>query len=67
MAARRPGLLDNLREGVLKPDVYEPELNPLYVTCCATTASSRCPRACVIRTARGRSSVKIRPSRPLPV
>jgi len=23
-------VLDNLREGVLKPDVYEPELNPLY-------------------------------------
>lgn len=23
-------VLDNLKEGVLKPDVYEPELNPLY-------------------------------------
>ena len=23
-------VLDNLREGVLKPDVYDPELNPLY-------------------------------------
>jgi len=22
--------LDNLREGVIKPDIYEPELNPLY-------------------------------------
>lgn len=24
--------LDNLKEGVLKPDVYDPELNPLYAT-----------------------------------
>ena len=23
-------MLDNLREGVVKPDIYEPELNPLY-------------------------------------
>jgi hypothetical protein len=23
-------VLDNLREGVLKPDIYEPDLNPLY-------------------------------------
>jgi len=23
-------VLDNLREGVLKPDLYEPELNPVY-------------------------------------
>lgn len=23
-------VLDNLKEGVLKPDIYEPELNPLY-------------------------------------
>ena len=36
MAFRRLGgvprttVLDNLREGVLKPDVYEPTLNPLY-------------------------------------
>jgi transposase len=28
--APRVCVLDNLREGVLKPDVYEPELNPLY-------------------------------------
>ncbi|MEO0594452.1 MAG: IS21 family transposase, partial [Myxococcota bacterium] len=25
--------LDNLREGVIKPDVYDPELNPLYRDC----------------------------------
>ena len=23
-------MLDNLKEGVLKPDLYEPELNPVY-------------------------------------
>ncbi len=23
-------VLDNLKEGVLKPDLYEPELNPVY-------------------------------------
>jgi transposase len=23
-------VLDNLREGVLKPDIYDPQLNPLY-------------------------------------
>ncbi|MCB1034125.1 MAG: IS21 family transposase [Acidobacteria bacterium] len=26
----RTNVLDNLKEGVLKPDVYEPELNPLF-------------------------------------
>ena len=26
----RTVVLDNLREGVLKPDIYDPELNPLY-------------------------------------
>ncbi len=25
-------ILDNLKEGVIKPDLYEPELNPLYVS-----------------------------------
>ncbi|MCG2777342.1 MAG: IS21 family transposase [Desulfobacterales bacterium] len=25
-------VLDNLKEGVLKPDIYEPELNPVYAT-----------------------------------
>jgi len=28
--APRVVVLDNLREGVLKPDIYDPELNPLY-------------------------------------
>jgi len=28
--ATRVVVLDNLREGVLKPDIYDPDLNPLY-------------------------------------
>jgi transposase len=28
--ACRYNVLDNLKEGVLKPDMYEPELNPVY-------------------------------------
>lgn len=28
--APRTAVLDNLKEGVLKPDVFDPELNPLY-------------------------------------
>jgi len=28
--ATRVVMIDNLREGVLKPDVYDPTLNPLY-------------------------------------
>ncbi len=28
--ATRVVVLDNLREGVLKPDIYDPTLNPLY-------------------------------------
>lgn len=28
--ATKTVVLDNLREGVLKPDVYDPELNPVY-------------------------------------
>jgi transposase len=31
--APRVIVLDNLREGVLKPDIYDPELNPLYRDC----------------------------------
>jgi transposase len=32
---------DNLKEGVLKPDIYDPELNPLYASCWSTTALFR--------------------------
>ena len=31
-------VLDNLKEGVIKPDLYEPELNPLYALCWLITA-----------------------------
>ena len=33
---------DNLREGVLKPDIYDPTLNPLYRDVLAL--SKRCSR-----------------------
>ena len=33
-------VLDNLNEGVLTPDIYDPTLNPLFETCWPTTASS---------------------------
>ena len=36
-------VLDNLREGVLKPDIYDPTLNPCIATCCGTTAWSPMP------------------------
>ena len=47
--------LDNLKEGVLKPDIYEPELNPVYAAmlahyrCVADPARVRDPdrKACV--------------------
>ena len=39
----RVAVLDNLREGVLKPDIYDPTVNPLYRDMLATsTMSSRC-------------------------
>lgn len=31
-------VLDNLREGVITPDIYDPALNPLYRDVLATTA-----------------------------
>ena len=31
-------VLDNLKEGVLTPDIYDPALNPLYRVCSRTTA-----------------------------
>ena len=32
-------VLDNLKEGVLKPDLYEPELNPVYAAMLALDAA----------------------------
>ena len=31
-------VLDNLKEGVIKPDLYEPELNAVYAALWRTTA-----------------------------
>ena len=39
----RTVVLDNLGEGVLKPDIYDPALNPLYRDLLAHIAPSRCP------------------------
>jgi transposase len=53
--ACRTIVLDNLSEGVLKPDIYDPALNPLYRDM-LTTAPSRCLVASPIRIGRGKSS-----------
>jgi hypothetical protein len=47
-------VLDNLREGVLTPDLYEPTLNPLSRTFWRTTAWWPCRAASAIRIAKGR-------------
>ena len=47
-------VLDNLKEGVIRPDIYAPELNPLCAAtlahygavadpCCVGDRSARCP------------------------
>ncbi len=51
-------VLDNLKEGVMRPDIYEPELNPLYARCSRTTAWSPIPAAYVTRIARARSKTR---------
>lgn len=69
--APRTIVLDNLKEGVLKPDVFEPELNPLYAGVLAhygvvppacARASSRSQgqgrtlgRSCAVRAAQGQA------------
>ena len=50
--ATRVVVLDNLREGVLTPDIYEPTLNRCTVTCCSTTASQRFHAECRTRIAK---------------
>ena len=47
-------VLDNLREGVLKPDIYDPTINPVYRDMLQHTMSFRCPAASAIRIARGK-------------
>ena len=45
--ATRVVVLDNLREGVLTPDIYDPTINPLYRdVLAALSARSRCPAGC---------------------
>src|SRR6185437_2020237 len=43
--ATRVVVLDNLREGVLAPDIYDPALNPLYKDLLQHTMWSLCPAA----------------------
>src|SRR3989442_14163432 len=45
-------VLDNLREGVLKPDIYDPPSIRCTATCSATTMSLRCPAGSAIQIAR---------------
>jgi transposase len=54
--ATRVVVLDNLREGVLVPDVYDPTLNPLYRDVLLTTVPWPCPVACAIVIAKAKSS-----------
>ena len=49
-------VLDNLREGVLAPDIYDPTLNPLFRTCWRTTAWSPCRAGFEIPIAKAKSS-----------
>jgi hypothetical protein len=48
-------VLDNLKQGVLTPDIYDPVLNPCTATCSRTTASSPCRAASAIPIARVKS------------
>ena len=52
--ATRVVVLDNLREGVLAPDIYDPALNPLYRDCSSTTAPSLCLAAFEIQIERAK-------------
>ncbi|MBK7237477.1 MAG: transposase [Sterolibacteriaceae bacterium] len=57
-------VLDNLKEGVIRPDIYEPQLNRLYAAMLAHYAVVADPAAFVIRTERG--PWKTRSSTPRP-
>ncbi len=54
--ATRVVVLDNLREGVLAPDTYDPSLILFTATYSTTMAASRCLVGCEIQTGRARSS-----------
>ena len=69
-AFRRPGgaprvlVLDNLREGVLEPDVYDPTLNPLYHDILAHYGAVALP--CRVREPQLRRLLSSNPPRPCP-
>jgi len=52
-------VLDNLREGVLSPDIYDPGLNPLYRDVLAHYCVTALLARCAIRIARARSRVAL--------
>ena len=54
--APRVLILDNLREGVLQPDIYDPALNPLYRDVPSITAPCPCLVVSGIQIERGRWS-----------
>jgi transposase len=49
-------VLDNLREGVITPDIYDATLNPLYRDVLKHYGASLCRAACAIRTEKARSN-----------
>lgn len=51
-------VLDNLKEGVVKPDIYEPELNKVYAATLGITGWSPSRAGCATRIARARSSAR---------
>ena len=54
--ATRTVVLDNLGEGVLKPDIYDPAFNPLYRDMLAHYGAVALPCRVAIRIAKGKSS-----------
>lgn len=48
--------LDNLKEGVIKPDIYDPELNPLYAA--MLTHYGSCALPCRVATPRHKGKVE---------
>jgi hypothetical protein len=49
-------VLDNLREGVLTPDIYDPRSIRCIATCFIITESSRCRAECAIPIAKAKSN-----------
>ena len=49
-------VLDNLREGVLSPDIYDPTLNPFYRDVLPHTSLVAMPVASVIRIEKAKSN-----------